>query len=239
VFRAEAKRRALHFDTDGVNGGNEVFKDRETGSHWQQSTAMATAGPLQGTELKLYPFLLTRWGEWKKQHPNTLVLKPLPGYADLMPAMNKIIKRGISGVGAAPSGAFSHDNRLRPRETVVGLVVGQEVKAFPVSALRKVRVVNDNIGGTPVLIVHQPASDTTTAFDAQLKGRALRFEPADQEADMLFDLETHSSWNAYGLCLSGQLKGSQLKSLILEPEFWYAWSEFHPKTNLYSAGSAR
>jgi hypothetical protein len=238
VFRAEAKGRALHFDTDGVVGGNEVFKDRETGSHWQQSVARATSGPLKGAELRLYPFLRTKWGEWKKQHPNTLVLKPLPGYADLMPVMNKIIQQGFSGVGPAPDGAFSHDDRLRPRETVVGLEVGEEVTAYSLSVLRKECVVNDKIGDTPVLIVHQPASDTTTAFDAQLKGRVLRFTPADQEADKLFDIETHSLWNAYGLCLSGRLKGSQLKSLILEPEFWFAWSEFHPKTNVYSPGSA-
>lgn len=214
-----------------------MFKDRETGSLWQQSAAMATSGPLKGSELKIYPFLRTTWAEWRKQHPNTLVLKPLPGYAELMPVMNKIIHQGAYGLGSAPKGAFSHDDRLRPRETVVGLEVGQEVKAYPLSALRKVRVVNDKVGGTPVLIVHQPASDTTTAFDAVWKGRTLTFMPADQEADRLIDQETHSSWNAYGLCLSGQLKGSQLKSLILVPEFWFAWSEFHPKTNVFSPNS--
>lgn len=238
MFRAQAKGRTLHLDYKDVVGGNEVFQDRETGSRWQQSSAVAISGPLKGTELQLYPFLRTKWGEWKKQHPNTLVLKPLPGYADLMGTMNGIIAQGVSGVGPAPKGAFGHDNRLRPRETVVGLVVGPEAKAFSISALRKVRVVNDNIGGTAVLVVHQPASDTTTAYDAELKGRVLKFRAADEGADKLVDLETHSMWNAYGLCLSGALKGSQLKSLILEPEFWFAWSEFHPQTNVYSAQSS-
>ena len=26
------------------------------------------------------------------------------------------------------------------------------------------------------------------------------------------------------------MKGTRLKPLILEPEFWFAWSEFHPQT---------
>jgi hypothetical protein len=26
-----------------------------------------------------------------------------------------------------------------------------------------------------------------------------------------------------------------LKSLVLEPEFWFAWSEFHPKTEVFGA----
>ncbi len=106
------------------------------------------------------------------------------------------------------------------------------------SALRKERVINDRISGTPVVVVHQPASDTTTAFDSTLNGRVLKFK-ADAEADRLVDLETHSSWNAYGLCTSGRLKGSQLKPIILEPEFWFAWSEFRPKTEVYGAPASR
>jgi hypothetical protein len=51
-------------------------------------------------------------------------------------------------------------------------------------------------------------------------------EPTDPEADKLVDLETHSTWNAYGVCLAKRLKSTQLKPLILEPEFWFAWSEF-------------
>jgi hypothetical protein len=237
VFRAEAKGKALHFDYDSMVGGNEAFKDRETGSRWQQATATAISGPLKGTQLALYPFLRTTWGAWSKQHPNTLVLKPLPGYAENMAGLNKLITQARFGAGAAPKGAFGHDDRLRPRETIAGLEIRGEAKAYPLSALREARIVNDNVGGTPVLIVHQPASDTTTAFEARLKDRTLRFRAVDAEASKLVDLETNSSWNSYGLCLSGLLKGSQLKPLILVPEFWFAWSEFQPKTRVYSPGA--
>ena len=240
MFRAAAQGKALEFDTDGVIGGNEVFKDRETGSRWQQSSLEAISGPLKGDHLALYPFLLTTWDEWRKQHPDTLVLKPLPGYADRLADMNKIISQGIVGVsGPAPKGAFSKDNRLQPRDTIVGLEAGGEAKAYPMSALQRARVVNDIVGGSRVLIVHQPASDTTTAFVAEAGSRKLNFQSADAEADKLIDLETHSTWNAYGVCLAGPMKGTRLKPLILEPEFWFAWSEFHPNTGLYSSSDAR
>jgi len=217
----------LHFDYDSMAGANEVFKDRETGSRWQQASAAAISGPLEGAHLALYPFIRTIWSEWRRRHPDTLVLKPVPGYAELMPAMNKLIDQTRLGAGPAPRG-------LRPRETVAGLEIRDEAKAYSVAALREVRVINDQLGGTPVLIVHQPGSDTTTAFDARRKGRRLRFRPANEEASQLVDLETKSAWNAYGLCVSGPLKGWQLKPLILVPEFWFAWSEFHPKTTVYS-----
>ena len=236
MFRAAARGKTLVFDTAGVVGGNEVFKDRETGSRWQQSSLEAISGPLEGSHLALYPFLLTNWNEWRKQHPDTLVLKPLPRYADRLAEMNKIINQGVVGLkGPAPRGAFSRDSRLHPRDTVVGLETGGEAKAYPMSALRRVHVVNDTVEGTPVLIVHQPASDTTTAFVAQAGSRRLKFQAADPQADKLIDLETHSAWDAYGVCTAGHLKGTRLKPLILEPEFWFAWSEFHPKTLLYGS----
>ncbi len=240
MFRAAAQGKPLVFDTAGLIGGNEVFKDRETGSRWQQSSLEAIDGPLKGAHLALYPFLLTSWGEWHKQHPGTLVLKPLPGYADRLAEKNKIINEGIFGrSGPAPKGSFSHDDRLRPRDMIVGLEAAGETKAYPVSALKDARVVNDRVGGDPVLIVHQPDSDTTTAFVAQTAGRNLKFQAADPQAHRLVDLDTHSTWNAYGECLAGRLKGTRLKTLILEPEFWFAWSEFHPETGLYNAGAVR
>jgi hypothetical protein len=235
VFRAQIKGRLLHFDYDSMVGANEVHKDRETGSRWQQSTGEAISGPLKGSRLELYPFVRTTWKEWRTRYPNTVVLKPLPGYAELMPKMRTFYKRARLGEGAAPKDAFGHDDRLRPKEIVAGLRVGMEEKAFPFSELRIAHVVNDHVGGLPVLVVHQPSSDTTTAFEAQAKGKVLRFQAVNADATSLVDLETHSSWNAYGLCLEGPLKGTQLRTLILVPEFWFAWSEFHPQTKVFTA----
>jgi Protein of unknown function (DUF3179) len=239
VIRAEANGKALHFDYDSMVGSNEVFKDRETGSQWQQTLSTATSGPLKGTHLQVYPFLFTQWAEWRKQHPDTLVMRPLPGYADHMSEMNKLISQRwsatVTDTRPAPKGAFGNDARLKPREIVLGLQLNSREKAYSLTALRKERVINDTIAGMPVLVVHQAASDTTTAFDAVYNGKTLKFQAADDEADRLVDRGTHSSWNAYGLCVSGKLKGSQLKTLVLEPEFWFAWSEFHPETEVYGA----
>jgi hypothetical protein len=238
VFRAEAKGKDLEFDTAGVIGGNEVFKDRQTGSRWQQSSLEAISGPLKGEPLKLFPFLLTNWSEWRKLHPDTLVLKPLPGYDKRIPAMNAVISQGLSGKGDAPKGVLRRDDRLKPKAMVLGLNVDGVTKAYPLPALRQARVVNDQLGKHPVLIVHQPDSDTTTAFVARAKDRALTFKPANDQASELLDQQTQSHWNAYGACVAGPLKGAQLEGLILEPEFWFAWSEFHPKTAIYEVAAA-
>ena len=235
MFRAEAKGRELHFENAGVIGGNEVFRDRESGSRWQQSSLEAISGPMKGERVKLYPFLLTNWGEWHKLHPETQVLKPLPGYAERIPETNRRVLEGLSQKGNAPDGVLRSDTRLPPKTMILGLDVQGANKAFPLNALRQTRVINDTLRREPVLIVHQPSSDTTTAFSARLNGETLKFAAANPEATELTDLETHSRWDPYGHCHAGKLKGSDLRPLILEPEYWFAWSEFHPYTTIYEA----
>jgi hypothetical protein len=236
VFRAEVNGRTLHFQYDRMVGANEVQKDSETGTSWQQATGEAIDGPLKGTRLTLYPVVRTTWAEWRKRYPRTMVLKPLPGYAERMPNRSTRIK-AVTRLGpeGAPNGALALDKRLPARETVAGLEVGGETVAYPFSELRIGRVVNDRVGGLPIVIVHQPSSDTTTAFDARGKGKVLTFQAANDDASSVTDLETRSTWNAYGLCLEGPLKGTQLKQLILVPQFWFAWSQFHQGTRVFTA----
>jgi hypothetical protein len=238
VFRAEVKGRRLRFQYDRMVAANEVQKDVETGSSWQQATGEAIDGPLKGTRLTLFPAVRTTWGEWRRRFPATLVLKPLPGYAERMPSRSARIKDNTRRApDGAPRDAVTVDARLPPRETVAGLEVGRESVAFPFSALRVARVVNDRVGGLPLVVVHQPSSDTTTAFDARAGKRTLRFEAANADASALTDFQTRSRWNAYGLAIEGPLKGTQLKQVVLVPQFWFAWSQFRPHTRVFTAAS--
>jgi quercetin dioxygenase-like cupin family protein len=235
VFRADVNGRTLHFQYDRMVAANEVQKDLETGSSWQQATGEAIDGPLKGTRLTLYPSVRTTWGVWRTRYPRTLVLKPLPGYAEVAPGLStRITSATRVAPDGPPNGARPVDPRLPPRETVAGLEIGGETIAYPFSALRLARVVNDRVGGLPVVIVHQPSSDTTTAFDARVKDRTLTFQ-ANDDVSALTDRETRSTWNPYGLCLDGPLKGTQLKQLLLVPQFWFAWSQFRAGTRVFTA----
>ena len=118
-----------------------------------------------------------------------------------------------------------------------GQFAGRDTVAYPFSELRLARVVNDRVGGLPIVIVHQPSSDTTTAFDARARGKVLRFQAANEDAGFIIDLNTRSTWNAYGLCLEGPLRGTQLEQVILVPQFWFAWSQFRPATKIFTASN--
>ncbi len=237
MFRAVVDGKPLQFDDAGVVGGNEVFSDRETGSRWQQSSLEAISGPMRGKHLQLYPFLLTNWREWRRVHPETLVLEPLPDYAERIPEMNAMIRVGVSVEAAAPKGMLRVDSRLAPHTMILGLDVKDGAsETFPLTELRKAQVIQVELGGEPIVVVHQSDSDTTTAFTARVRGRDLHFKALTKAAAMeLTDRETHSRWTAYGKCVAGRLKGTSLEPLILEPEYWFAWSEFHPDTTIFQS----
>ena len=67
--------------TLGVSGklidGNLVMYDRETDSLFQQASGEGFEGALEGQrlqELEEESWGLVRWGQWKSEHPDTLVL---------------------------------------------------------------------------------------------------------------------------------------------------------------------
>jgi hypothetical protein len=109
----------------------------ETGSVWQQSTLTAISGPLANTKLTLYPFLLTSWHEWHRLQPDTLVLKPLPGYAERIPSRNQQIREGYAADAPVPAGVVHKDDRLKPHVKVLGLDVNGASQAIPLDAPHK------------------------------------------------------------------------------------------------------
>ncbi len=237
VYRSEVDGKKLNFERAGNRGNNFFMVDMETGSHWQQIGGDCYEGPMKGKRLTMVPFLYTTWGEWREQHPETLVLVPEAAYKEGYDFMAK------SRILVVPYGSDKkpdrelirqQDNRLPNYEQVIGIEIGDVHKAYPVSTLRKEPVVNDSVNSTPVLLVYAAASDTTTAFSRVLGGRTLTFHPAG--LGTILD-EAGSTWNYYGECIAGKLKGRKLDRVIPQPGSWFAWAEFHPDTQIFSAGA--
>ena len=51
-----------------------------------------------------------------------------------------------------PKFVFPEDSTLRPDEIVMGLVINGDARAYPTGLLRAREMVNDEVGGTPVLV---------------------------------------------------------------------------------------
>lgn len=238
MFRADIDGRALTFFHTNMRGMNMTFADRETLTRWQQETGEAFDGRLKGRRLEIHPFLITTWKAWRDRHPETLVMTPVPGLEELYVNMwHAILGRTRDRAGPPSDRTFRPvDPRLPAYEPIVGLEAGGARRAYPRALVEKEQVVNDRLGGEPVLLVHIASSDTVTVFSRNLRGRTLTFEARGQAGGVV-DVETGSRWDPYGTCLEGELRGSQLEALTGMAQFWWGWAAFG-ETDVY-AGARR
>ena len=185
------------------------MQDKETGSHWQQLTGECFEGPLKGKRLAMVDFLFTTWKEWRRLHPDTLVIVPEPAYKDNYAVMAGRIATMPLGSRQAPDRELlRQDDRLPAYEPIMGVEVGGAHKAYALLALSKHTLLNDEVGRKPVLVLYSAANDTTTVFSRRLHGRTLEFHAVtDAAEETLVDNQTGSKWTAYGECTAGKLKG--------------------------------
>ena len=132
-------------------------------------------------------------------------------------------------------------------ERVVGVTIGDSSKAFPFSVIAEEQAVNDEIGGTPVVVLWG-ASDTADALDAgaitegeaigtgvayerTVNGQVLTFTANGN--DTFTDEDTGTTWNLLGIALDGELTGSRLSIATHRNEFWFAWGAFFPEADVY------
>jgi hypothetical protein len=108
-----------------------------------------------------------------------------------------------------------------------------------------VKVINDTVGGENVAIFWTEgtasALDTSNipegrevgsavAYSRSLDGQILEFKFKDGK---IFDTQTGSEWNIFGLAVAGELKGKQLTQIVSINHFWFSWAAFKPETRIY------
>ena len=113
---------------------------------------------------------------------------------------------------------------------------GDGGKAYPFGTLSEdgSRVVNDVVGGVPVLVVWDDPGEAAFAYNPVVDGRTLTFE---RSGEHIADTQTGSSWGVDGVAFEGDLEGTRLEPLAnAYIAFWFAWKAFQPGTQLWEGG---
>ena len=244
AFDRRAANRVLDFGTTGnLRKSDLVMYDRQTESWWQQAIGQAIVGDLTGTQLTILPASIVSWDSFRTAHPEGSVLSKDTGFSR---SYGSNPYAGYDNTNTKPF-LFDGkpDGRLAPKEHVVTVSLGGEDVAYPYSLLKRRRVVQDMVGGTPILVFYRPG--TSSALDArsvadgfdlgasgvfspQLDGRRLTFKAAGSD---FVDSETGSRWNLLGRAVSGELAGRRLDPIVHGDDFWFAWAAFKPATRVY------
>lgn len=242
VFSRQVGDETLRFSASGtIRNNGFIMWDEQTESWWQQFTGVAIVGAYSGTQLQPIASQVVGWSVFKERYPNGYVLE---GEQDKQYGRNPYI-----GYDSNPQPMLyvpANDTRLFATERVLAGVVAGVPMAYPFSLLSKRAVLNDTIENMAVVAFWQKgaasAQDNVSIDQSRDVGMAVLFSRQLGEMRLTFryemdgtfrDNETNSTWNIFGECVAGDLRGSMLATLPAYPYFWFAWSTTYPETHLY------
>ena len=216
-------------NTSALYESDLVMVDRSTGSYWWQVAGTAIVGPLTGARLEPLPSTVATWADWASQYPETLVLTRDTGHTrpyerDAFADYAEILD---SGRFAFPVGEAARDARLPPSALVVGVVLAEVARAYPVDIMTD--PINDTVGGEPIVIF--PTDGGAAVFSAVVDGETLEFQNRD---DDLVDAETGSIWTPSGVAVSGTYKGTALRPIASRTTFWFAFVGAFPDVQIHT-----
>lgn len=137
------------------------------------------------------------------------------------------------------------NGKLPPKQRVVAVEIRSEAVAYPFSRLTQLRVINDQIGSTPMVVLWLTGTrsvlDSTAliqgrdigsvgVFDRRVDGRTLSFV---WNGSAFQDEQTKTLWSLTGRAISGPLRGQRLRSIPHDNTLWFAWAAFKPLTRIF------
>jgi hypothetical protein len=127
-------------------------------------------------------------------------------------------KDGIPPIDApAPESIESARGWLADTAPVIALEVGGEARAYPLAILTWHEIVNDTLGGQPVVVTFCPLCNTALVFERALDGVVHDFGTTGKLrfSDLvMYDRQTETWWQqATGHAIVGELTGARLRFL--------------------------
>ena len=213
VFKPTVHGAPETFRLVGMDQFNAMFEDRATGSWWRQANGQAVIGPLQGVAMPELPSVQVALAQWIALHPNTLVMQPDPAFTHEY-TKDYAYERGTKRGGLTGTDTASWQDK----SWVVGVALHGAAKAYDWKRLRRERVINDVVGGVPIVLAMGPDSVSFFAFRRPNAGTQFRMMGDSLASD------------AGRYALNGRGPAGALSAITASQEFWHSWRSFQPAT---------
>ena len=130
-----------------------LLYDHATESLWHPVTGRAMSGPMRGRRLRTLPVSFLTWRAWRTEHPGTLVLRKPQADVD-----------DYAGRNARMTFGYAVD-------------VGAASRIWQFSDLPAAGAVEDEVGGTPVVVVRDMAAEAAFVYERPAEGgRTVSFD---------------------------------------------------------------
>jgi len=216
VFTPVVNGQLEKFRLVGMDHFNAMFEDQRTGSWWRQANGEAITGRLKGARLLEVPSRQVTLAQWLELHPRSLIMQGDPAAVEEY-AKDYAFERGTSRKKLTGTDTLS----WRDKSWVLGITVNGKSKAYDWDRMERERLVHDELGGIPIVIVL--ASDSASFFAFERPDAQTRFS---LRHDSLIAGE-----RAYAM--TGHGASGSLASINVSQEFWHSWRTFQPGTERY------
>ena len=216
VFSPIVDGRSETFRLVGMDHFNAMFEDARTHSWWRQANGEAIAGPSKGKSLTEIPSRQVTLAEWLREHPSSLIMQADAGLKDNY-SKDFDYETGKSRKSLTGTDTVSwHD-----KAWVVGITVNGQSKAYDWNRLRSEKVVNDVVGGEPIVLALASDNTSFSAF--------VRPNPAAKFTVRHDSLVAGAASYAF----NGKGATGALAPVSASQEFWHSWRTFQPATTRY------
>ncbi len=215
--QVEGRAKPLVFGSSGfLYRSNKLMFDRETHSLWNQFTGKPVVGPLvnSGIALKQRPVVITDWASWWASNPDTRILSLQTGH------------RRDYGSGVVYNEYFASPDLMFPiqvderlalqKDYVFGIRQFGGAKAWPLKAFKTRKVINDEMLGTPLVLIGDERTRTVRAYERG--AHAFR-----SDGGRMVD-ETGAVWNVTEQELSNG--ETSLPRVAGHVAYWFAWNGY-------------
>ncbi|MDP6479178.1 MAG: DUF3179 domain-containing (seleno)protein [Phycisphaerales bacterium] len=197
---------------------------------------MVSRPPGDGQTLSSYEFDLSNL-----RLPGTAVLETAMLHRDMIPVLDA--PPGIVSAGDVVDIAATRNRYLVSDDAVIGVAIGDEARAYPLSILHVHEIIHDELGGIPIAITWHWPSASPRVFDRRLNGEPRLFGITGLVAGGNQTLYVRrEDGEMGGEAIISQLLGRSITGPEMELETmpfrftdWSAWMDEHPDTTVAAA----
>jgi len=244
VFERRVEGAEVDFGTTGkLRYSDLVMYDRQSETWWQQFTGTGIVGRHAGVALRKLESQIVAFEDFGAAWPEGRVLSRATGFER---PYGRNPYAGYDDIDQSPFLlTTAPDGRLPPMERVLSVSAGGVHRVYPFSVLQRTPLINDRVGGEPVVVLSRQGTlsvldqseikasrriPSANAFSRRLRGKVLAFEVRDGH---VVDRATGSQWDVLGRAVAGPLKGERLAPAVGGVHFAFAWLAFNPETEIY------
>ncbi len=197
---------------------NKLMYDTATNSLWNQFTGRPVVGQLTGSgiELKTRPVVITSWGDWRRDNPDTKVADIETGYP-----RNYAPGAAYAPYFDSPDLMFPtivDESELKQKDYVFALRSAGTEKAWPLQLFEGGAVINDRAGAVELVLVGDAATRTVRAY----RSDGIAFEKGASLTELTAD---GASWQV----TEAELVAADGRTLTRLPghiAYWFAWNGY-------------